>query len=337
MLKAVLFDFDGVLTVDKTGSQSTLRSLARHTGIPEERLRTAYYRHNRAMLDGKKTHADIWDEFCAEVGQPVDYSLLHTAFVETPLDGEMLSLLRELKGTYRIGMVTDNKVDRIEAILMYHDLHALFDVVTISAEVGSGKVERTIFERTLEALGLKAEECLFIDNTAKNLVVPQMMGMETCLFDDDKRDVEGLRQQIDALAEMVCSHCGMRCDLCHLYRPNVEREDRRAELCTVFGKVWPGYAPDPQATICDGCTCTKPDAVKFSPDCPTRRCVQEHGFVHCGSCPQYPCADFPAEPTHEALVQAIDVEKRWTWEEERLMEAYRCRANMDAWRKEHHL
>lgn len=30
------------------------------------------------------------------------------------------------------------------------------------------------------------------------------------------------------------SKCGMRCDLCLIYRPNVEREDRRAEICGVW-------------------------------------------------------------------------------------------------------
>ena len=30
--------------------------------------------------------------------------------------------------------------------------------------------------------------------------------------------------------EEVYARCGMRCDLCLIYRPNVEREDRRAEI-----------------------------------------------------------------------------------------------------------
>lgn len=30
----------------------------------------------------------------------------------------------------------------------------------------------------------------------------------------------------------------MRCDLCLVYRPNVEKNDRREEICKVFGKVW---------------------------------------------------------------------------------------------------
>ena len=42
---------------------------------------------------------------------------------------------------------------------------------------------------------------------------------------------------------------------------------------------------------------------------------------------------FPAEPSHEELVQVIDGEKRWTWEEEKLLEAYNCKKNMDEFKK----
>lgn len=333
MPKAVLFDLDGVLTTDKTGSQSTLRSLAYHTGLPEETLCAAYYRHNRALLSGSTTHAEIWPELCAEVGREIDLALLHTAFIETPMDGAMLMLAREMKAQgCLIALVTDNKADRVHAILAHHGLHDLFDAVAISAEVGSGKGERAIFDAVLTRLGVAAEDCAFIDNTAKNLTVPQAMGMQTILFDDEARDVDGLRA---TLTQPIYSRCGMRCDLCHLYRPNVARDDRRAEVCAVYAKIWPGFKPDPAEVICDGCACDAEGAALFSPDCPARQCVKARGIPHCGYCREYPCPDYPAEPTPEELVQAIDVEKRWTWEEERLMSAYRCRAYMDAWRKAH--
>ncbi|MBQ8201767.1 MAG: HAD-IA family hydrolase [Clostridia bacterium] len=197
MPRAVLFDLDGVLTTDKTGSQSTLRSLADHTGLPEETLRTAYCRHNRALLNGSTTHAAIWPELCAEAGQEIDLALLHTAFIETPMDGGMLAIAREMKAQgCRIALVTDNKADRVHAILKHHGLHDLFDAVAISAEVGSGKGERAIFDAALIRLGVTAEDCVFIDNTAQNLAVPQAMGMQTILFDDETRDVEGLRRII---------------------------------------------------------------------------------------------------------------------------------------------
>ena len=198
MLRAVLFDLDGVLTTDKTGSVSTVRSLAAHTGLEWNALWQAYTRHNRALLYGKITHEDMWVEMCREVGREIDFALLHTAFVETPIDADMLDLLRSLRAQGVLtGLVTDNKADRIRAILTHHDLYGAFDAISVSAEVGSGKRERAIFDHALAQLpGVKPEECAFIDNTAANLVVPGQMGMRTVLFDDERRDADGIRGQL---------------------------------------------------------------------------------------------------------------------------------------------
>ena len=202
MYRAVLFDLDGVLTTDRTGSQSTLRSLARHTGLPEDALHAAYYRHNRALLAGEKTHGDMWLEFCREAGAEIPFALLHTAFTETPMDADMLQLAWDMKAAgCRIGLVTDNKADRVEAILDHNDLRGLFDAVSISARVGSGKASRAIFEDALEKLGVAPEACIFIDNTAQNLVVPAEMGMVTHLFDDQARDTEALRARLHSHKE----------------------------------------------------------------------------------------------------------------------------------------
>lgn len=131
----------------------------------------------------------------------------------------------------------------------------------------------------------------------------------------------------------VFSKCGMRCDLCLLYRPNVEQNDRRSEICGIYSKIWPGFRPDPKQVICDGCANMRENITLFSSDCAVRQCVLEKGYVHCGYCEHYPCDIFPAEPTEEALKQKIDVEKQWTWEEEKLMEAYCCKKYMDEFRK----
>ena len=150
MYRAVLFDLDGVLTLDKNGSTSTVNSLARHTGLDVEELRTAYLRHNGEMLRGTLTHEDVWAEMCREVGREIPFALLHTAFIETPMDVQMLALARELKAEGRlVALVTDNKTDRIDAILDQHSLRDLFDAVTISAQVGSGKRERASFDDVL--------------------------------------------------------------------------------------------------------------------------------------------------------------------------------------------
>lgn len=195
-MKAILFDFDGVLTTDKYGSDSILRYLAEHTEVPFDVLKREYYKINKDLLYGEYTHKDVWSEYCKSVGADIDFQLLIDSFIHTPLDREMLSFVKQLKEQYLIGMITDNKVDRIETILTQNELTDLFDVVTVSAQCKCGKNERRIFEITLDALNVESSDCVFIDNSEKNLVVPNEMGIHTIWFDDENRDFSAFKKKL---------------------------------------------------------------------------------------------------------------------------------------------
>ena len=198
-MKAILFDFDGVLTVDKYGSDSILRYLAENTDVPIDVLKKEYYKINKGLLYGQYTHKDIWNEYCKNIGADIDFQILIDSFINTPLDQDMLSVVKQLKEKYLIGIITDNKVDRIHAILENRGLTDLFDVVTVSAQCKCGKNDRKIFDVTLEALDVEARECVFIDNSEKNLVVPHEIGIHTILFDDERRDLNEFKNKLSVL------------------------------------------------------------------------------------------------------------------------------------------
>ncbi|MGN1305657.1 MAG: DUF3795 domain-containing protein [Oscillospiraceae bacterium] len=105
--------------------------------------------------------------------------------------------------------------------------------------------------------------------------------------------------------DKLYSKCGMRCDLCLIYRSNVQKNDRRKEICEVFGKIYQDFNPDPNTIICDGCSCEKEDPVLLDPTCKARKCVIDKGIEHCGYCDRYPCEIFPAEPIQEELVKKL--------------------------------
>lgn len=192
MIKGIFFDFDGVITLEKQGTPPMIAYIAVTTGLPVDAVEKAYRRHNRALLMGEVTHPDMWQQFCEEVETDIDYGILKGAFLNITLDQTVVDYIRELKGKYLIGMITDNKVDRIETILKEKGLEELFDVVVISAQVHSGKTEERIFAEALNRSGLESGECVFIDNTAQNLEVPRQMGFQTVYFDDEKRDLTEL-------------------------------------------------------------------------------------------------------------------------------------------------
>jgi hypothetical protein len=127
------------------------------------------------------------------------------------------------------------------------------------------------------------------------------------------------------MSNEIHSRCGNQCNLCLIYRPNVEKEDRRALVCAVWNKLGPNKY-DPKTIICDGCD--------SKTECDTRRCVTDRELQHCGYCPDYPCSIFPAEP--DAAEFYKDMELRgviWTAEDDKLMEPYNPKAVIDEWRK----
>ena len=190
MIKAVLFGFDGVLTIDKTGSTTITNYISIACNIPLEKVKACYYKFNKRLLFGETTHQEIWQEFCEDIGQDIDYNVLLDSFRYTRLDDNMIALVKQLKEQYLIGMVTDNRCDRISTILEHNGIKQYFDVVAISASVHAGKSSKEIFAYVLNTLNVSASECVFIDNTEKNLVVPKQMGMATIFYNDDDRDYD---------------------------------------------------------------------------------------------------------------------------------------------------
>ena len=200
MIKAILFDLDGVLTTDATGTTSIVKYIDEHTNIDKDLFEKAYRKHNWKLLYGRITHKEMWSTLCSDMNLTLDIGILREAFNETPMDFEMISLIKYLKGMgYIVGMITDNKSDRVKQLIDHNNLQDLFDVVTISADIGSGKKEKPIFDSALNELNLSYESCVFIDNNQGNLVIPNEYGMNTIFYDHDKRDFPALVQQLESM------------------------------------------------------------------------------------------------------------------------------------------
>jgi putative hydrolase of the HAD superfamily len=196
MIKAILFDYDGVMTPDKTGSYTICKYISKVTGVDFEKLSGIYRSFNNDLLYGKTVHEKIWREFCSRLGISIDIRHLYDSFENTPVNKPVFDLVKNLKLNYKTGLITDNKKDRIDHILRKQKLDELFDVISISADVGSGKDHAEIFNKTTTALDVKNEECVFIDNQEKNLIIPDKLGMKTVFYDHEKNDAIELKSKL---------------------------------------------------------------------------------------------------------------------------------------------
>lgn len=200
MIKAVLFDFDGVLTTDATGSQSICNYICKETGIDRELFKNEYKKYNNELLYGKLEHEDIWDKVCDGIGKKISIDVLMASFINTPINYGMLDLVKEIKSkAYKTAMVTDNKADRIDKIVEHFDMDNIFDAIVVSANIGSGKDMKDIFLKTIEKLKVKAAECVFIDNQQKNLLIPEELGMEVIFYNHIEKNTGEVLEKLRKL------------------------------------------------------------------------------------------------------------------------------------------
>lgn len=199
VIKAVFFDFDGVLTPDRTGTFTTCRYLAQATGIPLEDVLAAFEPHKAALARGRTTRDATWPLVCETLGRDIPRELLVRAFESTPLDTAMFAFANSLGRHGRVGIVTDNPKDRMDVVRGTLWLDRLFDPIVVSAEEGCAKDDPEIFRRAQAKAGIPAEQCVFIDNVEENVAVARSIGMHGLFFDDVKRDLPMLARELLAL------------------------------------------------------------------------------------------------------------------------------------------
>lgn len=95
---------------------------------------------------------------------------------------EMIERVKELKGDFKIGLLTNMGPDTLDEIFSTEERAELFDSVVISSEVGMIKPSRDIFELALEHIGTSADETVFIDDRPVNVEGAERVGMRTILF-----------------------------------------------------------------------------------------------------------------------------------------------------------
>ena len=196
-IKAIFFDFDGVMTLDKTGSDSICNYISREANIDKNIFEKEYRKFNKDLLVGKTTHLIIWEQLCKNIDTIIPISVLYDSFINTPTDKLMYELILKIKQFKLLtGLITDNKADRMEKICDYYGYKKIFDIIAVSGELGYGKESEKIFLKVLSDLKIKAEETIFIDNTEKNLLIPQKLGIKVIHFNDSERSMEKLKEEI---------------------------------------------------------------------------------------------------------------------------------------------
>lgn len=194
MISTIFFDLDWVLTTNKNGSSQLCSVLSREGGIDYDHLYSTYYSLSLDLLLWKKKFVDIWEELCTLSWMTLALSDLPQYLAETPRNVSMFDLAQELKvAWYKCWVITDNPGERVDVLAEVMNFWSYFDTVVVSADVWWLKHGEEIFTYTCEKVWVAPDECVFIDNSPKNLVVPKDLWFEVFHHDDAQNDIPKLR------------------------------------------------------------------------------------------------------------------------------------------------
>lgn len=107
------------------------------------------------------------------------------------LDEQFKPFAKKYSGVMGFCLLSNDVSEWSEFLTEYHGLNPYFQEKIVSGDVGMRKPNKEIFVYTLDKLGCKPEECIFVDNSVKNLLVAKELGMRTILFNRDGEEYGG--------------------------------------------------------------------------------------------------------------------------------------------------
>ena len=145
------------------------------------------------------------DEFLTQLGfQDPQYHMVNYIDNFLHLDQGFREFAERYSTKYDFVLLSNDVAEWSAWITEHHDLDQYFTHKIVSGDVKCRKPDRRIYEIALERTGKKPEECCFVDNSVKNLLVAAEMGIEPILFNRDQEEYTGtIVNSFAELAELL--------------------------------------------------------------------------------------------------------------------------------------
>lgn len=186
MIKAIIFDYFDVFRTDGYN-----RWLKQHGHTRTGPFLAASEGHDKGTLSDKEFFqaiADASGESAEEVEREME--------ADVAVNWSLVKYLGTLRGTYKTVLLSNSSSDYLRNELKQHDLEKYFDEIFISSEVGLIKPEPEVFEHAMHKLNVRPEECIFTDDSPRNIAAAEKLGINVVLF----TGVPELRSYIGRLA-----------------------------------------------------------------------------------------------------------------------------------------
>ena len=184
MITAIIFDFGRVISAQKP--LSLFRGYEDELGLEPGKINFIMFDSEawQEALVGRKTVEEFWHEIGPELGlnsvDEVD-AFRHRYRADEEINQGVLDLIHRLHGNYKLAVLSNSPPGLAQWLAEWNVLHP-FDVVFCSGDEGIAKPDTKAFELTLERLGVKPDEAVFVDDTRQHVEAAQKLGLQGILF-----------------------------------------------------------------------------------------------------------------------------------------------------------
>jgi epoxide hydrolase-like predicted phosphatase len=196
MIKALLFDFGRVISAQKP--PALFRRYERELGLPPDTINTIMFDSVtwQEALVGRMTMDDFWQTIGPALGLSTSAAIKafqQRYYGDETLNEEVAALIRTLSDHFRLAVLS-NSPPGLARWLDDWQLLRFFDVVFCSGDEGIAKPDPRAFTLTIERLGVKPREAIFIDDTLEHVETARRLGFHGVVFTIARVLVEDLRQ-----------------------------------------------------------------------------------------------------------------------------------------------
>ena len=195
MIKTLIFDFGDVfINLDKAGAMQNALNLFETDVLPEDLVAINclyeqglmstnefldFYQDNFPKLS-KETIIEAWNFILK------DFPKKRLEFIQQLAKDKTFTLIL-------LSNTNELHIDWIKKeVAFYDDFKNCFDKFYLSHEIQLRKPNTNIYEFVLKENDLKAEDCLFIDDTKDNIEAADSLGIHTWNIDETSEDIINL-------------------------------------------------------------------------------------------------------------------------------------------------
>jgi putative hydrolase of the HAD superfamily len=197
--RVVVFDYGEVIS--RSPSESDRSILEAAAGVASGPFWASYWAHRDALDRGTLSVTEYWRTIESEIAanwSPADLQMLWAADFRSWISVEpgTVELLAELNaGGTRLALLSNAGFDFSDA-LRFSPMGQYFERIFISAEMNALKPDPAIYLEVAAALGIPAEQMVFIDNKSVNTDAAAALGITVHHF----TGVHGLAEFLGSLS-----------------------------------------------------------------------------------------------------------------------------------------